>query len=363
MSEDKVFLSASRIKVADQCSWVYWAKYKLKLPDSSNDGASRGTICHAIFECLGNPRHKKHYDAIVKAKSSFASNSVSRMISIYSKKLGVNDKENLDLIDEMTVNGLMYDFFGKTEDQELEDHSEKAFSISVDEDGKRYNIRGFIDKLFLYKKKSLALIRDFKSSKAVFKGKEITDNLQDLMYSLAVKHLYPEFLKRTSEFVFLRFDLNNDLLGELGKGVVRMEDISDEELLGFEYQLTEIQSFLENFDESNAKSGFAAEKGFPSDGTFGGPLMCGKDGFKKSRGEYVLDKNGNKIKSFICQYRKPFEYYALVSKSGKVLKTCFLEDIHDFDYDSEDQNLSIELRSYEGCPYWESKKSAVADFF
>jgi hypothetical protein len=361
MSKEKVFLSASRIKVVDQCGWVYWCKYKLKLPDRSNDGASRGTICHAIFECLGNPRHKKHYDLIVNSKSSFASPSVARMISIYAKKLSVNDPENLDLIDEMTVNGLLYDFFGRTEDDELEEYSEKSFSISVDEGDRKYNIRGFIDKLFLYKNKSSALIRDFKSSKAVFKGKEITDNLQDLMYCLAVKHLYPDFLKRTSEFVFLRFDLSNDLLGKLGKGIVRMEDISDEELLGFEYQLTEIQAFLEDFDESNAMSNFAAEKSFPSDGTFGGPLMCGKDGFKKSRGEYVLDKNGDKIKSYICQYRKPFEYYALLNKSGKVVKTCFEDEVQDLDYE-ESEGFKLELRSYGGCAYWNAKKNLADDF-
>ena len=52
-------LSASRIKVAQTCSWQYWTRYILKLPDKSNDGAKRGTICHLVFECLGNPRHKK----------------------------------------------------------------------------------------------------------------------------------------------------------------------------------------------------------------------------------------------------------------------------------------------------------------
>ena len=72
----------------------------------------------------------------------------------------------------------------------------------------RYRL--FIDKLFLYKDKSFALIRDFKSSKQVFKGKEVTDNLQHLMYSLAVKHMYPEFKTRESEFLFLKFDLTKD---------------------------------------------------------------------------------------------------------------------------------------------------------
>ena len=66
MSKHESALSASRIKTLQQCSWKYWCNYKLKLPDKSNDGASRGWICHLIFELLGEPRHKKHYDLIAE---------------------------------------------------------------------------------------------------------------------------------------------------------------------------------------------------------------------------------------------------------------------------------------------------------
>jgi len=53
MDNPKTALSASRIKTVEGCSWLYWCKYKLKLPDASNDGAKRGSICHLIFEHLG----------------------------------------------------------------------------------------------------------------------------------------------------------------------------------------------------------------------------------------------------------------------------------------------------------------------
>ena len=43
-------LSASRIKLAKQCSWQYWCKYVLKLPESTNEGASRGWIVHLVLE-------------------------------------------------------------------------------------------------------------------------------------------------------------------------------------------------------------------------------------------------------------------------------------------------------------------------
>ena len=57
-----------------------------------------------------------------------------------------------------------------------------------------------------------------------------TDNLQDLMYSLAVKKMYPKYKERNSEFLFLRFPLGEDLMGVPEKGLMRMETIPSEEL-------------------------------------------------------------------------------------------------------------------------------------
>lgn len=360
MSDKKIFLSASRIKTAQECTWTYYAKYILKLPDKSNDGASRGWICHLIFECLGNPRHKHHYDKVIKERDIFTSRAIEKLVYKHAYKLNVADDENIELIKDMTLNGLLYDFFGSQSGEgELPEKgiSEEAFEICVDDpdSGKRYNIKGFIDKLFLYKKKSFALIRDFKSSKQVFKGKEITDNMQDLMYSLAVKHLYPEYLQRQSEFLFLKFDLSNDLLGKLGKGVVQMPSCSDEELEGFEYFLTEVQEYLEGFNYDVGVSGFAADKGFPSDGTFGGLLKCGKDGYKMSRGSPVLDGDGKPIKAYICPFRKPFEYYAVYDKTGTLKKTYFLEQGNEISV-NEEEGERVEVQTYQGCPHWESKK-------
>jgi hypothetical protein len=354
MSEKELTpLSASRIKLLQTCSWSYWARYILKVPDKSNDGASRGTVCHLIFEVLGNPRHLRHYDSIVMGGTIKSSDSVYKLVEYHAKKLSVNDEENMQMIDKMILNGLNYDFFGgSTEDIDLA-ISEKDFSIVVDEDGKKYKIRGFIDKLFLYKNKS-AIIRDFKTSKQVFKGKELTDNLQDLMYSLAVSKLYPGHESRYSEFLFLKFNLGKDLLGNKGKGVVSMEKISDDELEGFEHQLTEIQKTIDNFDSSLARSSFAAKKGYPKDGTFGGPLVCGKKGYKKSRGEYVLDSQGNKIKSYICPFREPLDFFVLKDKKGNIVRSAFTKQEL---VSMESDDLTVEKSSYDGCPHWQNKES------
>tara|TARA_Y100000592_G_C5482355_1_gene326454 strand:+ start:22336 stop:23424 length:1089 start_codon:yes stop_codon:yes gene_type:complete len=353
MSKDSLTaLSASRIKTLQTCSWIYWAKYKLKVPDKSNDGASRGTICHLIFELFGEKRHKHHYSAIVKAGTVKASAAVYRLILHHAKKLNVADDENLQLIDEMTVNGLNYDFFGKDKLGLKEAHSERSFEITKDEGDIKYKIRGFIDKLFLYKDNS-AIIRDFKTSKQVFKGKDLTDNLQDLMYSLAISYLYPKYHNRISEFLFLKFELGTDLLGNTAKGVVRMDSIDNDELKGFEYQLTAIQNTIDNFDEDLGRSSLAAKKGYPKDGSFGGPLACGKKGFKKSRGEYLLDKFGEKIPAYICPFREARDYYVILDENGNKIKGGFTQE----ELEGElKKGQSILKQKYAGCPHWNNKE-------
>jgi ATP-dependent helicase/DNAse subunit B len=328
-------LSASRIKTFQSCSWMYYCKYILGVPDKSNDGASRGSICHAVFECLGNPRHKRHYDTIVKNKDVFSSEAVKRMVERYAVKLNVDDPENIESIKTMTLNGLMYDFFGKTEAAKVDSHSELKFDMTVDEDGKKYRILGFIDKLFLYKQKKIAIIRDFKSSKSVFSGKDVEDNLQDQFYSLAISKLYPEFLKRKVEFIFLKFDLDN-------KGVVRMQNLSDDDLEGFEYMLTEIQKAVDSFSEKDARGNMAKTKDYPSDGSFSGPLLCGRNKF-----DGQLKKDGAVM--WGCPFKWAIEYYVLYDKEGKKKGSFRVEESHLMQYDEGD---TIKVEKYAGCPAW-----------
>ena len=345
-------LSASRIKTAQTCSWTYWCNYKLKLPDAGNDGSSRGTICHNVFELLGD-KHKREFNKIVKDGTIWNASVVASQVKKEAEELCVNDPENLQLIDEMIVNGLRCDFFGEENEKPISAESERFFDLEIDrpEEGIKYAIRGYIDKLFVYKDNSV-IIRDFKSSKSVFKGKEITDNLQNLIYCLAVKHLMPE-TEPQSEFLFLRFDLETDMLGSTGKGRMKMDKITKEELEGFEYQLTQFQNYLDNFDEETAKSNLAATQDYPRDGTFGGPLACGKDGYKMSRGEPVLDKNGEPIVAFICPFRKPREYWALKDSEGNIKKTAFPDNKYELELEDGDEIVKMK---YEGCPHWQNKE-------
>ena len=334
MSEPVTPLSASRIKTAQSCSWLYWCKYKLKLPEKSNDGARRGSICHLVFEVLGVKRRKKYYSKIIKSKDVFSVPSIKRLIFKHAIKEGVDDCDNISLMKEMIFNGLTYDFFGHDTGKPTKEYSEKDFDI-IKEDGKtQYKIRGFIDKLFLYKKQKLAIIRDFKTSKDVFKGKDQTDNLQDLMYSLAVKNLFPEYSKRVSEFLFLKFDLDPKAKKS---GVVRMKTLDEDELKGFEMQLSEIQKYLDGFSESDGRKNYAAHQGFPTDNSFSGKLLCG---FATQKGE--LKKDGSP--KWHCPMKFDFFFYEVWTADGERIGS-YLED--DFSESLVPEGGGYEMKDYQ----------------
>ena len=351
-------LSASRLKTADSCSWIYWCKYKLKLPDTGNDGSSRGTICHLVLELLCEAKRKEYYNKIIKENTIFCIPSVKRLVEIWAKRLEVSDPDNINLIDSMTINGLQYDYFGNNTGKIDSAFSEKDFDIVVDKSNIRYSIRGFIDKLFLYKDEKIAIIRDFKTSKKVFEGKEAVDNLQDLFYSLAVKHMFPEYETRQSEFIFLKFDLQPDLLGQNGKGVLKMNPLSDEELEGFEYQLTEWQNYIDNFDEESAVSNFAVDQyggGFPpSDAGFCGKLQCG---FAKKPGQ--LKKDGSVM--WHCPFKFEFEYLLLTDKNGVNKKSAHVHDRKSLK-DVMVNGDKIKKLVYKGCPRHNQNQDEKDDF-
>lgn len=323
------YLSASRIKTLQTCSWQYYVNYILNLKDEGNPGSKMGSLVHVIYECLGNPRHKKHYDDLLSSQKLDGSKVIKRYLERGLKKNGL-DESYLPLVDTMLIEGVNYDFFGQAEGEPTESFSELNFDIQKNEEGKKYRIMGFIDKLFLYKEQCKVKIRDFKSSKRQFEGKDVDDNIQDLMYRLAVKHLYPEYLRQKMEFVFLQFDCKQ-------AGVVKTPDVCDGELEGFEHFLTEIQQLVDNFDERAAKSNLAYDKGYVKEEGFAGRVVCGR----ADRPD-ALKKDGSA--AWYCPCKFASEYWAVVEKK-KTIKTFKTEkEAKDFAGEKE-----VKRMLYKGC--------------
>jgi hypothetical protein len=306
-------LSASKIKTLDTCSWLYQTKYIFKLPDTANDGSSRGSVVHLILEMLLT--RKEYVTKILAANDVKAVPSVWRLTVKDAKKRNVADETNLQMINEMTITGLKYDFYCKGS-TELDSEVKFCFSNL----NPRYTIIGFIDKLAKYPKSTK--VSDFKTSKQKYTKEELSFNHQALMYSLAVHKLFGQI--PDVEFIFLRFP----------KSPIKMAPKANEQTLGgFESYLAYISDYLANFTEENGKAEMAAHGGF------GKKWACGKTGFKEDGTPH-----------WICPFRKPFNYYT----NGK--KTAFNEkelEIY--------PERPIVKKQYAGCPAWQKEPEKIED--
>jgi hypothetical protein len=241
--------------------------------------------------------------------------AIERLIVKLAKQHKVNTNENIELIKEMVYTGIQNDFMPKGA-KKIE--AEKRFEITTD----LYYIKGFIDKT-VYEADDSIRIYDYKTSKNKFTKEELEYNLQSLIYSLAIYKLtkkIPEVI-----FVFLRFP---------SSPIQKVVRFTVKQLKGFELYLEQVSKFLHNFGMKQAKESLACH----SEAT---KWLCGREGLKK---------NGDK--QFMCPFRKPLEYFAILDKDNEIIRS-------DFDKDKlkpeKDQKV-IKLH-YSGCPFYNSATS------
>lgn len=320
-------LSASRIKTLENCSWLYWCNYELKLPQAQNSGASRGTVCHLVFELLLDPKHKRHYKRITQENSIKGSPAVDRLVVRHLKKLKIYNPEDYSLTDAMILVGLKHNFFSKG--VKLFD---PEYEFNIVSDKPIYNITGFIDKWGLNKKKKEIRIFDYKSSKSKFDGDDLDSNIQAMMYSLVAKKTHPDY-RPIVTFIFLKF-------AESPEQTVEFSDIT---LEGFEHYLENVYRKINTFSYKDAVSAFAADKKKKGNG-FNGPLLCG---FSKAPGE--LKKDGNL--KWACPYKFGFSYFVGLSDKGSFVKSAFSkEELEESNEGKSGKIKKIEERKYDGCP-------------
>ena len=298
-------LSASRIKTLETCSWVYWNNYHTKVPQSQNDGALRGTICHTVFELLLNKRHLKNYKRIIKKNAINGDEAVDRLVKKLSSKVKL-DESNYKLLNDMILVGLKNDFFG--EGGEI---VKPEYDFDIINEEPKYHIKGFIDKPIKIKKEMHII--DYKSSKYKFRGDDLEANIQAMMYSLASKKLWPK-LKPIVKFLFLRFP----------KQPIQELSFDDNEIKGFEHYLEHINKYVDNFDENSAQANFAIDN-------VKNKWMCQVGGWK-------------------CPYKDPYEYYVKLNDKNEVVESSLDGKF------KNTEGFKVEKRSYEGCPKFNNNK-------
>ena len=327
--QDKTkYLSASRIKTFENCSWLYWCKYQLHLPEKTNEGALKGSVAHLILELLLKKKHKKHFNSITKLLDVDASEPIKRLILKHLKIYNINTDEIYTEVCNFILVALQYDFFGKGGT-----NLDPEYKFQIKNEEPRYNLLGFIDKATLYKKENKILITDYKTSKQKFSGEDLKSNLQAMIYSLVAQKTWPK-LKPIVRFLFLKF----------GRKPAQELEFSEAALKGLEYYLESVFSKMNDFNEEDAKSGCAADKPRPKQG-FSGSLMCG---FAKQKG--LLKKDGSPM--WHCSFKFPFDYYVLLDKSGEILKSYTEKK----ECPKPKKGEKIEKRHYEGCPAHCSQK-------
>jgi len=327
MSEQ--ILSASKIKTWESCTWKYWCNYELKLPKSKNDGNVRGTTCHLILEVLLNPRHKKYIKKILKAKTIKIVPSIVRLVkkSLRSEGEQYCTPENYEMCDNMIVVGLNIDFLGG-KGAKIDKPEEEFY---IESKSPRYKIRGYIDKPVQYKGKKKLKIIDYKTNKSKFVTDEIEYNPQAFVYLLAAKQIWPKLTDTSIEFQFLKFP--DDPCIEI--------KYTEEQLSGFEYWLEELFNKFNYFTEEDAKADFAFNRGFPKNSKKEGFVKRLNCGYAEYPGE--LKKNGEL--KWHCEYKFPYDYYAVVDENGKTLYSSKnKEDL------KPEKNQTIQKKHYSGCP-------------
>jgi hypothetical protein len=296
-------LSASRIKTLETCSWVYWNNYHTKVPQSQNDGALRGTICHTVFELLLNKRHLKNYKRIIKKNAIDGDEGINRLVKKLSAKVKL-DESNYKLLNDMILVGLKNDFFG--EGGEI---VKPEYDFDITNEKPKYHIKGFIDKPIKIKKEMHII--DYKSSKYKFRGDDLEANIQAMMYSLASKKLWPK-LKPIVKFLFLRFP----------KQPIQELIFTEEQIKGFEHYLEHINDYINEFNEESARANFAID-------SQKNKWMCQVGGWK-------------------CPYKDPYKYYVKINDKGEVVETSLDNNFKDI------KGFKVETRNYEGCPKFQS---------
>jgi len=325
----KVYLSASRIDTYLNCSFLYWAKYHLKVPDTGNDGARRGNVAHEVLEILLNKRHKNVYDAAIQHDCCIEVPSLWRLILRIAKRFQVDDKTNLKMIDGFIMTGLKNEFFGPVNTVKVE--AEKEFTLDIDkpEIGVKYSARGFIDKSVFVCEGDEAKIKtcDYKSSKSKFEGEKEEFNIQSMLYQNALRYLYPEIKKRDFSFLFLKFPKNP---------WQTQPSLSDDELDTFEKILTEWHRGMSEFTEKDSVSNLAALNEEHC-------WLCGREGIKK---------DGTPM--WMCSVRNPVDYFVILNSEGEIVSSAFKEE----ELKPKEGEIVVPWR-YPGCSYYWNARTGL----
>lgn len=183
-------VSASSLKALTSCSLAFYYERILKLPTKEWAKTTVGLLVHSLFECLRNPRHRKHYDAIVmdaKRVDYTLSPAVYRLVRMWVAKHQLTPDLLLDLNVMLWVGLVLTDFHWTGADKDpitgapLIYGPEHEFKLTLP-DGTV--IKGYIDDMAQVN--GIMQIRDWKSYGKRQTADELPNSIQAAIYQLYV---------------------------------------------------------------------------------------------------------------------------------------------------------------------------------
>ncbi len=285
-------ISASRVKTLVTCSMLFYLQEIEKLPQKQWPRTHHGTAIHQIFEMIldkSKPKRAKWLkDIILNGFNIDDYPSIARYFRFYNVNKGklepYTDKEMGEMLDVAFLGIKSYFLDNKGQFYLPKYSNEKRFEIDLGA-GK---ISGFIDFIVYISDKYYKII-DLKSQRNKFKQEEMADNIQGLMYQLAIWEEH----KATSdaEFILLRHPPTKRTPN---KHIQVTPQATPAQLNGLKVYLQELYSIV--------NGGFGLREGMAR--------PCEDSGFCRN----------------VCTYFNEFNYQSLRKKENNALVRNFLLD-------------------------------------
>lgn len=297
-------LSASRVKLLNDCSWRFYASEYLLWPEKVWPRTHVGTVVHSVLESLYRAKHHAVYDTVKTAGTIDASPAIKRLVRAWQHKTNLSDELIAD-VDPMTMLVLnRTNFLDEGAIRRFE--PEHEFTMVLKNGGK---VRGYIDRLTVYPDPEAWVVWDYKSQKKRFTESEVRDSFQSLVYQWYLWKTYGALA--TVKYVMLRHPPTSRTPD---KHIQVTPPATPAQLAGFETYLEYLYDGINSFGE---KEGLAAMK----DDDFG---FCQN----------------------VCSFYTPKTYLAVKKRGTDALVKTYLPE---FLPSLKDDEYTVEM-THPGCP-------------
>jgi len=279
---------------------AFYFKHVLMLPDKTHWKTLVGSNHHNVIEYMLKPKRRARLDAILEDGFSFAANpEIERYCLMW------RDHYKLDLWDHQNVEDMLRLTFSTLKPfiKEGQFKSEQRFEIKLGE----ATGSGYIDILTLGDD---ARILDMKTKGKKFTQKELSENVQAMMYSWYYYETYGKLVP--VHFILTRFPPTKK---DPGRHIQTVMPPTEAQIDGFKEYVKHLYKVMNEFGLQDAYSNWHADEGF-----------CLR----------------------VCQLRNSFEYISIKKKGTDKFVGNYLMDQAPEPKDDE----YAEKARHPGCPRW-----------